>query len=241
MRCLEASTPICSSSPRPSASQRSGRRCAQPVFIRCLPSHSRLFAPPSPPSFPLTSATLPLYPAPPPAQVKRSYAAANQLLGDIVKVTPSSKVVGDLAQFMVTNKLDEQAVRDQADTLSFPSSVVEYFQGAIGIPHGGFPQPLQSQVVKDLPVFSGRPYAPPPTCPPASCHRLPHPHRPLHRSPPPLPHPSCPPLSPRSCPRLTPCAPTPRFAPHTSIPLVGGQWRGAASPRSGRGDEQPAR
>jgi len=92
-------------------------------------------------------------------EVKRSYAAANQLLGDIVKVTPSSKVVGDLAQFMVTNKLDEQAVRDQADTLSFPSSVVEYFQGAIGIPHGGFPQPLQSQVVKDLPVFSGRPGA----------------------------------------------------------------------------------
>ena len=86
---------------------------------------------------------------------------------------------------MVTNKLDEQAVRDQADTLSFPSSVVEYFQGAIGIPHGGFPQPLQSQVVKDLPVFSGRPYAPPPTCPPAFCHRLPHAHHPLHPPPPP--------------------------------------------------------
>merc|ERR1719375_2713052 len=93
------------------------------------------------------------------SSVKKAYAAANQLLGDIVKVTPSSKVVGDLAQFMVTNGLDEQAVREQADTLSFPSSVVEYFQGAIGIPHGGFPQPLQQQVVKDLPVFSGRPGA----------------------------------------------------------------------------------
>jgi len=93
------------------------------------------------------------------SSVKKAYASANVLLGDIVKVTPSSKVVGDLAQFMVTNGLDEQAVREQADTLSFPSSVVEYFQGAIGIPHGGFPQPLQKQVVKDLPVFSGRPGA----------------------------------------------------------------------------------
>ena len=93
------------------------------------------------------------------SQVKKNYAAANKLLGDIVKVTPSSKVVGDLAQFMVTNNLDEAAVREQADSLNFPSSVVEFFQGAIGIPYGGFPQPLQSQVVKDLPVFSGRPGA----------------------------------------------------------------------------------
>merc|ERR1711965_844105 len=93
------------------------------------------------------------------SSVKKAYASANELLGDIVKVTPSSKVVGDLAQFMVTNKLDAKAVREQADTLSFPLSVVEYFQGAIGIPHGGFPQPMQQQVVKDLPVFAGRPGA----------------------------------------------------------------------------------
>ena len=93
------------------------------------------------------------------SEVKRCYAAANRLLGDIVKVTPSSKVVGDLAQFMVTNQLDERAVREQADTLSFPGSVVEYFQGAIGVPHGGFPQPLGAQVVKNRPVFAGRPGA----------------------------------------------------------------------------------
>ncbi|EOD09666.1 pyruvate carboxylase [Emiliania huxleyi CCMP1516] len=93
------------------------------------------------------------------SQVKRNYAAANRLLGDIVKVTPSSKVVGDLAQFMAANGLDEEGVRAQAETLSFPSSVVEYFQGAIGIPHGGFPQPMQAQVVKELPVFAGRPGA----------------------------------------------------------------------------------
>jgi pyruvate carboxylase len=91
------------------------------------------------------------------SQVKKAYGAANRLLGDIVKVTPSSKVVGDLAQFMVTNGLDEKAVHEQAATLNVPSSVVEFFQGAIGIPHGGFPQPLQSQVVKELPVFCGRP------------------------------------------------------------------------------------
>ena len=78
--------------------------------------------------------------------VKKAYGAANQLLGDIVKVTPSSKVVGDLANFMVANGLSESDVRDQADSLSFPVSVVEFFQGAIGIPHGGFPEPLASQV-----------------------------------------------------------------------------------------------
>ena len=68
-------------------------------------------------------------------------------------------MVGDLAQFMTTNSLDERAVREQAETLSFPTSVVEYFQGALGVPHGGFPQPLQGQVVKELPVFKGRPGA----------------------------------------------------------------------------------
>lgn len=68
------------------------------------------------------------------------------MLVGLAQVTPSSKVVGDLAQFMTANNLDEAAVRQQADSLNFPSSVVEYFQGAIGIPYGGFPQPLQKQV-----------------------------------------------------------------------------------------------
>lgn len=60
-----------------------------------------------------------------------------RLLGDIVKVTPSSKVVGDLAQFMVTNDLSEEEVREKASSLNFPQSVIEYFQGYLGIPHGG--------------------------------------------------------------------------------------------------------
>ena len=59
--------------------------------------------------------------------MKEAYKAANILLGDITKVTPSSKTVGDLAQFMVTNNLTAEQVIEQADDLSFPSSVVEYF------------------------------------------------------------------------------------------------------------------
>lgn len=79
-------------------------------------------------------------------QIKRSYAAANRLLGDIIKVTPSSKVVGDMAQFMVQNDLTEEDVIENAESLSFPGSVVEYFQGYLGIPPFGFPEPLRSKV-----------------------------------------------------------------------------------------------
>lgn len=64
--------------------------------------------------------------------VKKAYAEANKLLGDIIKVTPSSKVVGDLAQFMVQNKLTAKDVEQKAEELSFPSSVVEFMQGFIG-------------------------------------------------------------------------------------------------------------
>lgn len=72
----------------------------------------------------------------------------DRALGDIVKVTPSSKVVGDLAQFMVQNELDEVSVVDKADQLSFPASVVEFMQGYIGQPSFGFPEPLRSRVLK---------------------------------------------------------------------------------------------
>ena len=63
-----------------------------------------------------------------------------------MQVTPSSKVVGDLAQFMVQNKLTAAMVEERAEELSFPSSVKEYLQGYIGIPPGGFPEPLRSKV-----------------------------------------------------------------------------------------------
>lgn len=68
------------------------------------------------------------------------------MCGDIIKVTPTSKVVGDLAQFMVSNKLSEEDVRRQASSLSFPKSVVEFFRGYLGQPYGGFPEPLRSHV-----------------------------------------------------------------------------------------------
>nr|XP_032517894.1 pyruvate carboxylase, mitochondrial isoform X1 [Danaus plexippus plexippus] len=90
-------------------------------------------------------------------EVKKAYREANLLLGDIIKVTPSSKVVGDLAQFMVQNKLTADDIRARAEELSFPKSVVEFFQGAIGIPYGGFPEPLRSKILKDMPRIEGRP------------------------------------------------------------------------------------
>mmetsp|Transcript_25583 Transcript_25583/g.36030 ORF Transcript_25583/g.36030 Transcript_25583/m.36030 type:complete len:1234 (+) Transcript_25583:227-3928(+) len=94
-------------------------------------------------------------------EIKQKYAEANIVLGDIPKVTPSSKVVGDLAQFMVAQNLDAQSILDQADTLAFPDSVVNYLKGDIGIPPGGFPEPLRSKVLgsRGLEGVDGRPGA----------------------------------------------------------------------------------
>lgn len=69
------------------------------------------------------------------------------------QVTPSSKIVGDLAQFMVQNSLTRQEVEERADELSFPQSVVEFLQGHVGIPHGGFPEPFRSKVLKLFLIF----------------------------------------------------------------------------------------
>ena len=70
-------------------------------------------------------------------EVCEAYAAANQLVGDIVKVTPSSRVVGDLALFLVTNKLTAADVMNARTPLAFPRSVVEMMQGFLGQPEGG--------------------------------------------------------------------------------------------------------
>eukprot|EP00923_Selenidium_pygospionis_P030151 GHVN01053549.1.p1 GENE.GHVN01053549.1~~GHVN01053549.1.p1 ORF type:complete len:1100 (+),score=200.78 GHVN01053549.1:305-3604(+) len=90
-------------------------------------------------------------------EIKHAYKEANQLLGDIIKVTPSSKIVGDLAQFMVQNEITAENALEKADSLSFPQSVVEYFQGYIGQPPFGFPEPLRSKVLKGQKVIEGRP------------------------------------------------------------------------------------
>lgn len=92
-------------------------------------------------------------------EVKRKYIEANKLFGDLIKVTPSSKVVGDMAQFMVQNKLSAEDVKEKIDELSLPSSVIEMMSGFIGYPPGGFPEPLRTQIVKDRKIFEGRPGA----------------------------------------------------------------------------------
>ena len=89
--------------------------------------------------------------------IKRAYREANFLLGDVVKVTPTSKVVGDLAQFMVQNDLDTKAVLKQADTLSFPSSVHDFMLGRLGQPYGGFPEPLHTKILRGEKPIQGRP------------------------------------------------------------------------------------
>ena len=69
-------------------------------------------------------------------------------MGYSLQVTPTSKVVGDLAQFMVQNKLDERDVLSRAEELDFPTSVIEFMQGYLGQPYGGFPEPLRTKVSK---------------------------------------------------------------------------------------------
>ncbi|MCJ1329116.1 pyruvate carboxylase [Thelotrema lepadinum] len=91
------------------------------------------------------------------AQTKKAYEQANDLLGDIVKVTPTSKVVGDLAQFMVSNKLSYQDVLDKAEQLDFPGSVLEFFEGLMGQPYGGFPEPLRSHALRGRRKLDKRP------------------------------------------------------------------------------------
>ena len=78
------------------------------------------------------------------------------MLGDIPKVTPSSKVVGDLAQFLVTTKVAEDDLVDNAATLPLPNSVVQYMQGALGCPPGDFPEPFRSNVLKGRSLADGR-------------------------------------------------------------------------------------
>src|SRR6185295_10006856 len=81
-------------------------------------------------------------------EVCDAYVAANQLVGDIVKVTPSSKVVGDLALFLVTNHLTADAVLRSTTPLAFPRSVVEMMQGLLGEPEGGWPKDFQQLVLR---------------------------------------------------------------------------------------------
>ncbi|KAI9670384.1 MAG: pyruvate carboxylase [Caeruleum heppii] len=91
------------------------------------------------------------------AETKKAYEQANDLLGDIVKVTPTSKVVGDLAQFMVSNKFTYDDIINKASELDFPGSVLEFFEGLMGQPYGGFPEPLRSQALRERRKLDKRP------------------------------------------------------------------------------------
>lgn len=92
-------------------------------------------------------------------EITAMYADVNQLFGDIVKVTPSSKVVGDMAQYLVSNNLTVQDVLERGDTISFPQSVVSFFKGDLGQPVGGFPKDLQKLILKDEKPYTDRPNA----------------------------------------------------------------------------------
>jgi pyruvate carboxylase len=89
-------------------------------------------------------------------ELKRMYAVVNEMLGDIVKVTPSSKMVGDLALFMLTNNLTPRDLVERGRELTFPESVIGYFAGEIGQPAGGFPEALAQIVLKGRKAFTGR-------------------------------------------------------------------------------------
>ena len=90
-------------------------------------------------------------------EVKDMYRRVNFLFGDIVKVTPSSKVVGDMALYMVQNDLDEQSIIEQGYKLDFPESVVSYFKGEIGQPVNGFNKQLQDIILKGQQPLTERP------------------------------------------------------------------------------------
>lgn len=90
-------------------------------------------------------------------EIKEMYKKVNTMVGDIVKVTPSSKMVGDFAIFMVQNDLTPENIYEKAGNMSFPDSVVSYFKGMMGQPSGGFPEKLQKLVLKDEEPISVRP------------------------------------------------------------------------------------
>jgi pyruvate carboxylase len=90
-------------------------------------------------------------------QIKKTFAIVNDMFGDIVKVTPSSKIVGDMAQFMVANDLTAEDVMRKGEQLSFPESVEQFFAGEIGQPEGGFPEALQRIVLKGKTPLTDRP------------------------------------------------------------------------------------
>jgi len=90
-------------------------------------------------------------------EVCQAYADVNQLLGDIVKVTPTSKAVGDLALLLVTNGIQAQDLVADSRDLAFPESIVDLLAGRMGQPPGGFPADVVRRVVRNAELVTGRP------------------------------------------------------------------------------------
>jgi pyruvate carboxylase len=92
-------------------------------------------------------------------EVAQAYADVNAMFGDVVKVTPTSKVVGDMALLMVTSGLTREKVLDPQTDVAFPESVVQLFRGELGQPYGGFPEGLQRKILKGEKPLTERPGA----------------------------------------------------------------------------------
>ena len=90
-------------------------------------------------------------------EVAQTYADVNRLFGDIVKVTPSSKVVGDLALMMVASDLNEADILDPEKEIAFPESVVQMMRGDLGQPPGGWPKDIQKKILKGATPITVRP------------------------------------------------------------------------------------
>jgi pyruvate carboxylase len=92
-------------------------------------------------------------------EVAQAYVTVNEMFGDIIKVTPTSKTVGDLALLMITSALTREEVLDPHTQIAFPESVVQLFHGDMGQPLGGFPQALQRKILKGVRPLTERPGA----------------------------------------------------------------------------------
>ncbi len=90
-------------------------------------------------------------------KIKENYVVVNELFGDIIKVTPSSKVVGDMALFMTANNYSKEDIFTKGDSISFPDSVIGLFRGDLGQTQGGFPEELQRIILKDEKPYTNRP------------------------------------------------------------------------------------
>jgi len=90
-------------------------------------------------------------------ECKKMYRKVNDMFGDLVKVTPSSKIVGDMAMFMVQNNLEPEDIFERGHELVFPQGVIDFFKGMIGQPYGGFPEKLQKIILKGEQPLTHRP------------------------------------------------------------------------------------